>query len=60
MVNVEVAQYKERKGEVREQLLRGKGAVGGGSLVGAVHTRNTKPRERKIKKPGGGKNIERK
>ena len=30
-MNVKVAQYKEGKGEAREQLLRGKGAIREGS-----------------------------
>ena len=57
VVNVKVTQYKERKVEGRERILRGKGAIGGGSLMGAIGICDAEPGERKVKKPRGGKKI---
>ena len=57
-MNVKVAQNKERKGEGREQVLRGEGTIGGGPLVGAVRISDVKPGKRKVKEPRGGKDVE--
>ena len=57
VVNVKVTKYKEGKGEAREQNLRGKGAIGGGFLMGAIGICDAKPGERKVKKPRWGKEI---
>ena len=44
---------------MQEQLLRGKGTVERELLVGAARIHDSKPRERKAKEHGGGKDVKR-
>ena len=42
VMDVKVTQNQEREGKKRKQILRGEGAVGGGSNMGAIRICNAK------------------